>query len=247
VNFIEFTDMFGIPKEYHPKPSSSFIPDWYKELNSYIGNEKKPVDGASLATAKRCMPLFDSIASGYIITTYCDIWINQEKILDDVRIGLDLKEIKSQPVYQWSTANPVEFHPIEQMPVHPDKGSHVLAYPKLMNPWSIKTPKGYSTLFVPPFHRESPFSILPGLVDTDKYFGPVNFPFVLKNADTFEGLIPAGTPIAQLIPIKRDSWQININDINSKEFQEVNLQTRLLRSKFFDRYKTLFRQTKEYR
>jgi hypothetical protein len=247
MNFIEFTDTIGIPKEYHPKPSSSFIPEWYKELNSYIGDQKKPTDGTPLITAKKCMPIFDSITSGYIITTYCDIWITQEKISDEVAISLGLKEEKSQPFYQWSNAEAIEFHPKEQMPVHPDKGSHAGPYPKLVNPWSIKTPKGYSTLFVPPVHRESPFSILPGLVDTDRYIGPVNFPFVLKNADTFEGLIPAGTPFAQAIPIKRDSWKMSINDEKSKEAEEVMLQMKLLNSKFFDKYKNLFRQTKEYR
>ena len=245
MKFMEFTDMFGIPKEYHPKPSSFFIPDWYKDLNSYLNDGKKPgLNGRPETTAKKCMPIFDSICSGYIITTYCDIWVLQE----DIPEGFDNnKNIKTQPIYKSSSGNPIEFHPVEQLPIHPNKGSHVILYPKFLNPWSIKTPKGYSTLFLPPLHRDSPFSILPGLVDTDKYIAPVNFPFVLKDAHTFEGLIPAGTPIAQAIPVKRDSWKINISDNNSDNVRKVQEVTTLLNSKFFDRYKTLFRQPKEYR
>jgi hypothetical protein len=43
------------------------------------------------------------------------------------------------------------------------------------------------------------------IVDSDKFYGSGNIPFFLK-AD-FEGTIEKGTPIAQLIPIKRKSWK----------------------------------------
>jgi predicted membrane-bound spermidine synthase len=93
-------------------------------------------------------------------------------------------------------------------------------------------------------HRESPFTILPGIVDTDTYTAPVNFPFVLNDIN-FEGLIPAGTPIAQVIPIKRDEWQMSLG--TQKEFDEQQKVTNRLQTKFFDRYKSMFRQVKEYK
>jgi hypothetical protein len=43
-----------------------------------------------------------------------------------------------------------------------------------------------------------------GFIDTDKFPNRLYFPFFLK--DGFVGIIPEGTPIAQIIPIKRDSW-----------------------------------------
>jgi len=99
-------------------------------------------------------------------------------------------------------------------------------------------------LFVQPFHRESVFTILPGIVDTDKYSPPINFPFVLNDIN-FTGLIPAGTPIAQVIPFKRDSWNLKFG--KEKDILKITSDHTLLRSKFFDGYKTLFRQTKEYK
>jgi hypothetical protein len=30
----------GVPEEFFPKPASSFVPDWYKNMESYIGGEK---------------------------------------------------------------------------------------------------------------------------------------------------------------------------------------------------------------
>lgn len=118
------------------------------------------------------------------------------------------------------------------------------AYPKFNNPWAIKTPKGYSTLFVQPFHRESIFTILPGIVDTDIYTAPVNFPFVINDPD-FEGYIKEGTPIAQVIPVKRDEWIMEIG--NSEDYVQQNAITQKLQTRFFDRYKSMFWDKKEYR
>ena len=207
---------------------------WYKKLESYINGSKKPIgNGSSPATAKRCMPIFDAITGGYIIVSSADVFVSQKENLDGTK----------SPYFEWANNNLIGFHPIEQMPEHPNRTGHP-EYPKWMNSWAIKTPKGYSTLFVQPMHRESPFTILPGIVDTDTYTAPVNFPFVLNDI-TFEGLIPAGTPIAQVIPIKRDEWQMSIGGETERvENQEILSR---LRSKFFDRYKSMFRQPKEYK
>jgi len=231
---IKFTDTMGVSKEYSPKPASFFIPEWYKKLESYTNGEKKPTgQGKTSATAKRCMPVFDAIAGGYIIVSAADVFVSQKKAEDGIK----------QPWFEWSNYGLIQFHPIEQMPEHPKRNGH-MAYPKWTNPWAIKTPKGYSTLFVQPMHRESPFTILPGIVDTDTYIAPVNFPFVLNDVN-FEGLIPAGTPIAQVIPIKRDEWHMSLG--SQAEFIEQQQVTNRLQAKFFDRYKSMFRQPKEYK
>jgi hypothetical protein len=79
-------------------------------------------------------------------------------------------------------------------------------------------------------------------VDTDTYNGGINFPFVL-NDPTFEGLIPAGTPMVQVIPFKRDSWKSTI-DLSTDSIMKSE---RLLATKFYDRYKKLFWSKKEYK
>jgi hypothetical protein len=80
----------------------------------------------------------------------------------------------------------------------------------------MKTPKGYSTFFVHPVNRlDLPFHSFSGLVDTDKFPVEVNFPFLIKK--DFVGIIPAGTPIAQAIPVKRESWTSEIDPSSSYE------------------------------
>jgi hypothetical protein len=88
------------------------------------------------------------------------------------------------------------------------------------------------------------FTILPGIVDTDEYYAPINFPMVI-NDPNFEGLIPKGTPIAQVIPFKRESWKMEIG--GEKELAEQEKVGQKLLTKFFDRYKTMFRANKEYK
>ena len=224
---ITFSNTSGIDIE-QPQSASKFIPDWYKNAESYIGKERKPDGGGgTTATIKRCMPVFDAITAGYIITSPADVYVS-------------IKEEKQY--FEWSALGLISFHPIKQAPEHPIRKPH--DYAKWMNPWAIKTPKGYSTLFTQPMHRESVFTILPGIVDTDTYTAPVNFPMVI-NDPNFEGLIPKGTPIAQVIPFKREDWQMEIG--SEKELKEQYSITQKLQTKFFDRYKSMFWSRKEYK
>lgn len=223
---ITFTNTTGAELE-QPKPASKVIPEWYKNTNSYTNNEKKPTGaGGTSATVKRCMPVFDALVSGYIIESPADVYVS-------IKDGGQW--------FEWSDFGLITFHPVEQALEHPAKNG--FPYPKWTNPWAISTPKGYSTLFVQPFHRKSVFTILPGIVDTDQYTPTVNFPFVI-NDPTFEGLIPKGTPIAQVIPFKRDSWTMKLG--NKKELEAQAKIAKKLQSKFFDRYKSMFWTKKEY-
>ena len=236
---ITFTDTLGVPEEFRPKPASASVPDWYKELESYMGGEKKPNgEGMTNGTIKRCMPVFDAITGGYILYTYSDVFISQKPD--------PLNENKTLPWYEWPSFGPLGFHPIAQAPTHPNRSalSDSSSYPKWMNPWAITTPKGYSVLFTQPMHRYSPFTILDGVVDTDTYTAPVNFPFVLNDWE-FKGLIPAGTPMAQIIPFKRETWKMELG--KQEDFVAQQKVTTNLRTSFFDSYKNKFRQQKEYK
>ena len=224
---IKFTNTSGTEIE-RPQPAFKLVPEWYKNTESYTSGEKKPSgDGGTTATIKRCMPVFDALTAGYIITSPADVFVSIRN---------------NGQWFEWADFGLISFHPVEQAPEHPDKKP--FPYPKWNNPWAISTPKGYSTLFVQPFHRESVFTILPGIVDTDQYTAPVNFPFVI-NDSAFEGLIPKGTPIAQAIPFKRDSWTMELGD--KKDLEAQAKVSKKLQSKFFDRYKSMFWTKKEYK
>jgi hypothetical protein len=70
----------------------------------------------------------------------------------------------------------------------------------------MKLPKGYSALFTHPLNRfDLPFFTASGIVDADYGMGGGGVSFCIDK--NFEGVIPAGTPIVQIFPFKRDDWK----------------------------------------
>lgn len=229
---ITFTRVIdSVSDEYMPVPASKVIPEWYKKTKSYLNESGRQELGESLTpeeSIKKCMPVFDVLTAGYIIPTYHDLWVK--------------KDGNGQIIYVTSGEVNIQFHSIMQAPYHP-KMNH-FPYPKWNNPWSIETPKGYSCLFIPPVHGANKyFTVFEGIVDTDKYATPVLFPFVLNDIN-FEGLIPAGTPMVQVIPFKRDEWKMEMGTDKNRIKSHDTRNT--LMSVFFDRYKNLFWDRKSY-
>ena len=230
---IKFTNVEKVSDAYLPKPSSDFIPSWYKDTKSYYPHGIKEVnDGKPNFTIKKCMPVFDALTAGYIITTYTDVWVTHGP--------------KEGTIFNWSSFKPIQFHPNFQADKHPlSKEVNGESFPKWINAWGIETPKGYSCLFINPMHNPNGiFTILEGIVDTDQYTAAVSFPFVMNDIH-FEGLIPAGTPIAQVIPFKRESWKMEFG--NEKDIEKQQKLSEKMISRFFDKYKTFAWIKKEYK
>jgi hypothetical protein len=213
----------SVSNKYAPEPAIKFIPEWYKQTAAYL---PKKVEPDSLPTIKKCIPVLDAITHGYMILSPCDVFVKIEN---------------GVPKYQSALHGIVEeTHPRKQAHLHPKADE--FTYPKWINPWAVRTPKGYSTLFIPPMHNPNPwFTILPGIVDTDNYWTTVHLPFVL-NDSTKECFIPAGTPIAQLVLIKRNNWKSIINE-DSSNHHEVHKR---IMSEWFDRYKHQFWERKSF-
>lgn len=226
-----YTPYLNVSEEYKPVPASSCVPDWYTEQKSYLYDKKVPaIDQLFVATIKKCIPVFDSITSGYIFFSFVDIYVQQ---------------INGIPRFVWPNflkiddrnEDPIQFHNNWQLDKYPNvpKNQEV---PKFINPWIIKTPTGYSSIIQNPMHRDLPFQIIPGIVDTDKYLLPINFPFVLKDPN-WEGMIPAKTPLAQIIPFKRDSWKIELDKFENNKKPTKKIED-LVKSIFYDSYKKNF-------
>jgi hypothetical protein len=215
-----------------PVPAKSLIPAWYKKMKPYFGQKDLQIDPQAgmvvNRTIKKCIPVLDAITSGYIITTYADLNVTRDSY-DNI------------PYFTWaSTPNSIDavsLHFPEQVENYP--GMKEPTIPKFRNIWTTKTPPGYSCLFIPPAHHDTPFSIFPGIVDTDKYTSPVEFPFMLKDPN-FIGVIPRGTPIAQVIPFKRDSWKSYYSSSTDVTFSTF------MRSFFIDGYKKMVWSKKSF-
>ena len=141
-NKIIFTNTMPdlVSDKYSPKPAIKFIPEWYKKMESYIPETVKP---DSTPTIKKCIPVLDVMTAGYIIVSPFDIYVSV---------------IDGEIVYKYpgpAQYKMIEGHPRKQGYLHPNAMEH--PFPKWINPWGIKTPKGYSTLFIPPTGSKTVF------------------------------------------------------------------------------------------
>lgn len=235
---IEFYDTSElIDQKYHPVPAAKRIPEWYKKTRSYRNDEKyvnpalNPQDSTN-SSVKKCVPVFDALTAGYLIINPVDIIVRWDKE-------------SNSSYFQWSDSPGVGFQAHWQADNYPTNRKHKNDFPKFGNTWSIKTPFGYSVYITSPIHHDLPFKTLEGVVDTDTYVNPILFPFVLKE-EKWEGVISAGTPIAQVIPFKRQSWVHEI--VTGEKAREQYLKNeKLLHSMMVDAYKNLFWRRKQYR
>jgi hypothetical protein len=180
-----------IPKPY---PSRKYIPDWFKALPMSLGPEHGVTDHFDNGTIKKCMPFLDAMTAGYIIPLAADVEFESNE---------DATSVSWFSKFQKTI---IELHGPQQ--ITSDKSPNPLGHMpplKFINFWKIKTPPGWSTLFLPPLNRPDPrFMCYSGLVDTDNYNNFINFPFFFTQPN-FVGVLKAGTPLIQAIPIKRES------------------------------------------
>jgi hypothetical protein len=138
----------------------------------------------------------------------------------------------------------IAFQSMEQFQNHPYSRDINYAV-RIVIPWSIKTPPGWSIMVMEPQHREpGPIVCASGIVDTDSYILPTNMFLKLRDPN-FEGMIPAGTPFLQVIPFKRESWTSELG--NDKERKEISVLFGQVKRVFFDRYKKFSWNKKEYK
>ena len=216
-----------------PEPIKFSLPEWYKKMDPGKLVDVSAGDKRG-RTVKSCVPFLDALTTGYALKLPVDYHLRitkQENQKFKVEMGplfqntglagIDdyLKKINADPSIEYHGSKQIEYKELQEK-------NYNVNFGKFLNPWVIKTPLGYSCLFVHPLNNHSlPFEIIAGIVDTDTFNLPVNFPFHLnkeKFPDGVDTVIKAGTPFVQVIPFKRDSWKMKIKKLNFKEyFREV--------------------------
>ncbi|WP_128892076.1 hypothetical protein [Erythrobacter sp. HKB08] len=190
-----------------PEKAIRFAPDWFKRLPHELGIPDE--HGMPGMTAKACMPMTDAFSLGFIIPLPCDVLL---------RIPQDRMAIEMgwQPDFPFQ---PVSHHLPSQIG-GPEPPFEAVMPLKFMNPWRIKVPDGYSVLFTHPLARlDLPFQCFSGFVDCDRFDTTVNFPFVWTGP-VGDHVLPKGTPIAQVIPIRRDTL---VKDSEARVSSEAEL------------------------
>lgn len=214
-----------------PKPSRSAIPQWFKDKPKFNTSQELVFNEEGLLVNKElkmCMPFIDAMTGGYIQKTWCDIHIK--------------KTPDGSAVYHWAhTPRPLGDRGTCNVPI--SNKYYPLEF-HWINPWTPKLPDGYSLLITHPHNRlDLPFTTMSGIIDSDKFFhvDSGQYPFYIDH--DFEGIIPCGTPMYQMIPIKREKWisenkKFNLSDKKKRSYESLK--------EFLNVYKNYFWQKKKY-
>ena len=191
-----------------PAPSTAMLPEWFRKLPP-IDAEMLNVENPGF-TIKRCMPFLDALTIGHILLAPADISVEINDKGDSVKTFSRFP----RPL--------IESHKGFQIKGAPEATRTAL---KLISQWTIITPPGWSTLFIPLLNRPNDLmDVLSGIVDTDTYRLPVNIVFFMKPKG---GLftIPKGYPICQVIPFRRSEEKVSIRSSTPDEIKQNEKQS----------------------
>jgi uncharacterized protein DUF6065 len=196
-----------------PFAAAKAVPDWFKRMAIDVdGSPDKP-------TLKRCPPFLEAMTAGYIIPLpgHCAFQ----------RDAAGKLKVESE----WDI---VSTHVPEQLIGSPFENQAIV---KFRSPWIIRTPPGYSTLFVAPLNRfDIPFVPLSGVVETDTYYRRVHFPTVCTMASNTQFLLRAGTPLVQVIPFRRDQWESMSGPFETDKSEQIEAEFKSNRHAYRQNY-----------
>jgi len=214
-----------------PLPARKYQPDWYKKMSAFVeGRPNYRTDGTVDKTLKHCIPFRDSVDAGYIMESWQEI---NFEFSDD---GSFSYVYPTEPAIV-SNRDHVsmdmgdEYHPIEFV-LHPQ--------------WQPELPSGWSMLYTQPLNRpELPFFFPSGIVDADKFVSTdskSSLPFYVKKS--FTGTLPIGTPLVQMIPLKRESWLGSGETFDAKKQTATSFE---VHKQFWGGYKKFAWSKKSYK
>jgi hypothetical protein len=215
-----------------PIPAVLGLPDWFKTLPAKAFNATM---GEETQTVKKCPPFIDAMTFGFLIPLAVDLKVQDGEFSwqFDPPAGLASEYSHS----------PIGFHDPSQVAGTPlfEDDCFII---KFNNFWTIETPPGYSLLCTHPVNRtDLPFTTLTGLVDCDTFHdSPLNFPARWHDVN-FNGVLPKGTPVAQCLPVKRESWAARFAALSDEETARI-MKTRDAIAREPDVYRRQFRAPK---
>jgi hypothetical protein len=169
-----------------PVPAKAALPDWFRNLPAVDREHVSARDDG--LTVKRCMPFFDAMTTGWILPLAATVRLEIKDGGKTVDSGWEFDRVMvSNHGQHQVTGNP-------KAPRPPCK---------FHNYWSIRTPPGWSCLFLPPLNRPNGvFEVLAGIVDTDTYSAHIHFPFFATGPEGVH-VIEKGAALVQVIPFRR--------------------------------------------
>lgn len=236
IKFLATESAYGLPEPY---PAYKHFPEWFVKSNtrskcpfaplmslrpiagrSVQDQSKNPYSLTKVTTVKHCPGIVDYLRTGYILPAWTDMVfrnINGEMLFETAYQVPELHYgLHRAPQYQGMS--------YDQRPL-------MGAFQKVTSPWYIKTSPGVSVLITDPYwERNKNFTSVSAIVHPDvtplhmKWF----FEFNKQIKDTSEiydkdlQLIKKGTPLALMIPFKREKFNHVCEYLNEHEMSKLH-------------------------
>ena len=165
----------------------------------------------------RCPGIFSILGSGWIHRTYQDILIETNG--DGHSFSASVREDQKQLAKGTHVGDYVSSHSPEQLQMFKPFTSETLAsIIKIQSPWFVEIPEGYTLLMMPiPYADDTRFTAATGLLRGNQFLNVQLYWHCLNSKE----IIPAGTPLNQMILIKDNKVDYTLSNIQyPKEFLE---------------------------
>ena len=192
-----WSDVPGLTEVMPVQESFHFLPNWFVKTPSW-SEEKKGIRTDEFQTIKQCPAISEFMNMGITIPLWCDLKV---KINDDGRA-------------EWSAPQNTNFffgnHGEDQFADYLPQYAKPTLVLKAGCPWRIKTPPGVLLLQLPMLWHFNPiFTVATGVI-WNEFHHEINQQMIFHNTGEF--LLKRGTPLAQYIPIRRETFNYDIGD-----------------------------------
>lgn len=209
---------------HHPEVEKLFpilyaeecLPNFWKNLPTTVKH-----NGPSRGTMRTCPGVGTLFRTGFILQSWEEYWIGGEN-----------------GILKWFPEDDAEGH-------HPKQwGEYLKSYHhlKLNSPWKIKEKTGVNFMYTNVFWHDDEFKpfVVNGIVDYKyQHTTSVNM-LIPKSMFPKDLVIPAGKPLAQVIPLSDSEIQIKMHTVGYEKFMtEVGTVPFALNGQYFKRKKIL--------
>lgn len=199
-------------RTFKPVLAKEMQPDWWKKMKVFMDHQ-----GAVTQSIRACPAMDDWLKTGWVIVSQHDI-----EVINGNEDGVPDRNFKVKTDVKGKIASPN--HPHAQLQSFTPWGlaGQTRDAFKLRAPWNIKTPPGYSTLYLDPFlHANKYFSVWQGIIDTDRFrTNQDNAQMIFYPKVDHSFTIPKGTALCQVIPFKRETWTATYQLASTKSWHE---------------------------
>lgn len=211
VQFVTTVPGLGNIDGIRPEKANKFIPEWWRNTPYYI-DKKTELYTPTSGIVRGCPAFPDLFSSGYIVPMWADTMIYFNSKTGEWRWQCGTQDSPFKIRY-------MEQHEYAKYGYNSFGGSKIISTFQFVNPWRVKTPKGYSVFQFPVFyHYSSDYSVLPGTYDGFTVNGDKLEVAIFS--DDKEILIKKGTPLIHYIPYKKISLDHIVRDFDKDDEQE---------------------------